>query len=78
MVKTNIPEESIEELEKQQRIIQEQLRQKKRTEAEINLQMAIRNKEYPDNLKETIQACYNFIATHRRIKNSPLPVTGAY
>ena len=78
MTKTKITEDSVEELERQQNIISEQIRQKKRTDAEVNLQLAVSKKEYPDNLKETMQACYNFIATHRKMPKTPLPVTGAY
>lgn len=71
--------DTIEELELQKEAIEEQLRQKKRLTAEIKLQEAVSKMDTgEENIKEILQACYSYIATHRRIKGKPLPVTGAY
>lgn len=56
--------ESLGELEVAKKEIEEQIRQKKRIEAEINLETAVQDM---DDVSALLKACYSYIATHRRL-----------
>lgn len=61
--------ESVADLEAQRKEIDELIRRNKRIDAEINLQL-LADKADSDSVEEirkVVRACYQYIATHRRI-----------
>jgi hypothetical protein len=61
--------ETVEELQKQITENAEKIRQMKRADSELNLQMAVQkiNSEEEKDQREILRACYSYIAQHRAL-----------
>lgn len=78
--------DTVEELQKAIEENKNRVREIKRADSELRLQMAVKNMNSEDVKEqvEILRACYDYIAQHRNLygkasKNkTPLPVTGAY
>lgn len=59
--------ETVPELEKQILENKQKVRELKRSDSELNLQIAVdkMNSDKEEDMKEILRACYNFIAQHR-------------
>lgn len=59
--------ESIEDLLSAKEQLEQEIRKKKKTEAELALQEAVRKMDSAEESEaDIIQACYKYIATHRK------------
>lgn len=59
--------DTIEELEQERQEIEKRLKEKKKLDAEVNLQDAVSKMDTSEeNIAEIIKACYSYIGTHRK------------